>query len=259
MVKGFDPNGPRDLVFIPVGLNYDRVLEDRSLLLGKDEKAGRGGTGRALRTTLSFVGHQFMLMLRGRWYRFGYACVNFGSPLSMRQYVVGKNLNPQTMLDQEYRQFIADLGTDLLQRVGDVVPILPVSLVSTVLLNVSVGLNEFDIKAQAHALLGDLEDRGAKLYIPRADWEYAVTVGLRMLTLRKAVAVENGLYVVDRKDTRLLRYYANAIRHLLDDNEPAPIGHEAQIDPHGAAGVARPTGMTLSDSLLHERVRTGDE
>ena len=31
MVSGFDPNGPRDIVFVPVGLNYDRVLEDRIL------------------------------------------------------------------------------------------------------------------------------------------------------------------------------------------------------------------------------------
>ena len=29
MASGFDPQGPRDVVFVPVGLNYDRVLEDR--------------------------------------------------------------------------------------------------------------------------------------------------------------------------------------------------------------------------------------
>src|SRR5262245_23999980 len=29
IVSGFDPYGPRDAVFVPVGLNYDRVLEDR--------------------------------------------------------------------------------------------------------------------------------------------------------------------------------------------------------------------------------------
>ena len=31
MVAGFDPLGPRDVVFIPVAVNYDRVLEDRML------------------------------------------------------------------------------------------------------------------------------------------------------------------------------------------------------------------------------------
>src|SRR5436305_15216191 len=29
IVSGFDPQGRRDAVFVPVGLNYDRVLEDR--------------------------------------------------------------------------------------------------------------------------------------------------------------------------------------------------------------------------------------
>ena len=29
MVSGFDAQGPRDAVFVPVGINYDRVLEDR--------------------------------------------------------------------------------------------------------------------------------------------------------------------------------------------------------------------------------------
>ena len=29
MVSGFDPKGARDAVFVPVGINYDRVIEDR--------------------------------------------------------------------------------------------------------------------------------------------------------------------------------------------------------------------------------------
>lgn len=252
MVKGFDPDGPGDLVFIPVGLNYDRVLEDRSLLLGEDEKAAHGGTWPALRTTLAFVGHQIMLMLRGRWYRFGYACVNFGQPVSMHRYLAGRNLNPQTMPDEEYRRFIAELGTELLRRVGEVVPILPVSLVSTVLLDAGRGLDEFDIKARAHALIGVLEDRGAKLYIPRADWEYAVTVGLRMLILRQAVHERDGLYGIG--DDRLLRYYANAIRHLLDDDEPAP---DRQGDLRAA--VAPPGGPANAEPLVPERSYAGDE
>ena len=39
MLKGFDPRGERDLVFIPVGINYDRVLEDRTLLRKLDAGA----------------------------------------------------------------------------------------------------------------------------------------------------------------------------------------------------------------------------
>ena len=41
MLRAFDARSPRDLVFVPVGINYDRVLEDRALLLdGTGEKPG---------------------------------------------------------------------------------------------------------------------------------------------------------------------------------------------------------------------------
>ncbi|MES1211888.1 MAG: 1-acyl-sn-glycerol-3-phosphate acyltransferase, partial [Acidobacteriota bacterium] len=92
MLRGFDPQGDRDLVFIPVGINYDRVLEDRTLLLDADPHDPRtprvprkGGLGAAA-TTLHFTLRNLWLMVRSRWHRFGYACVNFGAPVSMREY-----------------------------------------------------------------------------------------------------------------------------------------------------------------------------
>lgn len=39
MLRGFHLEGERDLVFVPLGLNYDRVLEDRTLLLSIDPDA----------------------------------------------------------------------------------------------------------------------------------------------------------------------------------------------------------------------------
>jgi len=45
MVSEFDPEGDRDLVFVPVGINYDRVLEDRSLVRTLDPNAVRRTRG----------------------------------------------------------------------------------------------------------------------------------------------------------------------------------------------------------------------
>ena len=42
MVSGFDPLGPRDVVFVPVALNYDRVLEDRMLTSAASTEPGKG-------------------------------------------------------------------------------------------------------------------------------------------------------------------------------------------------------------------------
>jgi len=41
MVSGFDPQGPRDVLFVPVGLNYDRVLKDRLLTAAVDTEPGK--------------------------------------------------------------------------------------------------------------------------------------------------------------------------------------------------------------------------
>ena len=43
MLKGFNPEAERDLVFIPVGINYDRVIEDRTLLRKLDASAEQIG------------------------------------------------------------------------------------------------------------------------------------------------------------------------------------------------------------------------
>ena len=58
-----------------------------------------------------------------------------------------------------------------------------------------------------------LAARGAHIHVPRADQDYAVEVGLRMLRLRRLVDETDGLY---RADPVLLRYYANSIAHLTE-------------------------------------------
>src|SRR5436853_54759 len=98
MLRTFDPAGERDLVFVPVGINYDRTLEDRTLLLDVAPAAARRpGKVRALGTTLRFVLRQVSLAARSRWHRFGYACVTFGSPISMRRMLRERQLDLRTL------------------------------------------------------------------------------------------------------------------------------------------------------------------
>jgi glycerol-3-phosphate O-acyltransferase len=66
-----------------------------------------------------------------------------------------------------------------------------------------------------------LAARGAHVHVPRADQDYAVEVGLRMLRLRRLVDETDGLYRADPANAVLLRYYANSIAHLLTAEQPA--------------------------------------
>ena len=60
--------------------------------------------------------------LRGRRYRNGYACVNFGTPLSMRDYVAAQSLDFRALDDVARRPAIAAVGALLMAKIGAVVP-----------------------------------------------------------------------------------------------------------------------------------------
>jgi glycerol-3-phosphate O-acyltransferase len=83
---------PHDTVFIPVGLNYDRVLEDRSLVFEADHQAAPVSTWEKSTRTLAFLFRNLRLRLAGKWHRFGYASVSFGNPVSVDQFLAGHGL-----------------------------------------------------------------------------------------------------------------------------------------------------------------------
>lgn len=218
MLKTFDEreeDGRRDLVFIPVGLNYDRVLEDRSQLLKLHPDAPRAGRWRGVAISAGFLLRNLSLALAGGWHRFGYACVNFGTPFSMRAYARERGLHFPALDDARRRAEVGQIAERLMDAIGRVVPVLPVSLVAGILMrNPAQAMSELELKAAAHAAMRDLESRGAHLYIPRHDQDYAFGVGLRMLILRRIVLEEDGLFRPAPEQVETLAYYANAISHL---------------------------------------------
>ena len=217
MMRGFRADGERDLVFVPLGINYDRVLEDRTLLRSIDPEASRRGRLAALGTTVGFALHNVGLMLRSEWHRFGYACVNFGAPVSMREYCRARGLDFHKLPAEERRREMQALGAHLMQAVGRIVPVLPVPLIATVFVaHGDKAISELELKSGVSQLVEKLQARGSHVYVPRKDFDYAVNVGLRMLRLRRLVGEREGLYYAQSEELPLLRYYANSIAHLLD-------------------------------------------
>ena len=66
MLRSFDPAGERDIVFVPVGINYDRTFEDRSFLRRARRTPARRSAAGALANTARFVGRNLWLMARNR-------------------------------------------------------------------------------------------------------------------------------------------------------------------------------------------------
>ena len=267
MVGGFNPVTDRDIVFIPVGINYDRVLEDR-ILTAKSEKEH---TGRDFSvspfTVLGFVGHLIKLRFQGRLYRYGHACVSFGKPVSLKAFAEENHLDFSKVTPPSPKAKngkpnppgpIEKLGNALLAEIGDVVPVLPVALTATVMLELKdQAIGELELKSRVFNLITELEENGAHLHIPRHDRDYTLTTGIRMLTLRHIITrTEDGLYRANPEETLLLQYYANSIAHLRKQL-PAPrkraTGKSAAAGTRGKSGKAKrenpsPAGSILTDN-----------
>ncbi|WP_316013430.1 1-acyl-sn-glycerol-3-phosphate acyltransferase [Roseobacter sp. HKCCA0434] len=203
ILHSFDPDGARDVIFVPVGLNYDRVLEDRILVGAEVDEKGRPRFRAKISTALWFFLRHLWLRLRGKWTKFGYASVSFGAPISLKHALAEGASDPEA------------LGRELIGAVGAVVPILPVPLVAQVMLEDGAPMARATIQRRAAALRDKLLESGAHMHIPRGDFDYAVEVGLRGLVRRRILRCEGELYTADSGEDALLRYYARSIAHLL--------------------------------------------
>jgi glycerol-3-phosphate O-acyltransferase len=229
MMRGFRLDGERDLVFIPLGINYDRVLEDRSLLRALDPEARRVPRVVALWNTFAFAVRNLRLMMKSEWHRFGYACVNFGSPVSMRAYCHARGVDFHRLSGEERRRETTALGEHLMRAVGRIVPVVPVPLMATVFVRDPWRtFAAIELKTEVERIIERLERSAARVYVPRRDLDYALDAGLSMLLMRHLVEEKDGGYAAREAELPLLRYYANSIEHLVvDDVDFFPDGGRA--------------------------------
>lgn len=202
MVSDFDPDG-RDVVFVPVALNYDRVLEDRVLIAAAEK--GERKFRASIPTAIGFVLRQIGKRLRGTFYRFGYAAVSFGEPLSLAAFSANRKGDAT-----------AAVGAELKRRIAAVVPVLPVPLVASALIDLDGPADRATLEAMAEERLKALKESGAHIHVPREDVKYAVETGLRMFKLRHVVDERDGQFSIVERQRKLVAFYANSIRHLID-------------------------------------------
>jgi glycerol-3-phosphate O-acyltransferase len=216
MLRSYDKEKARDIVFIPVGVNYDRVLEDRSQLRRGDASAERKTRMQVLAKTASYVLKNMWLMLRGGWHRFGYAVANFGTPVSMKRYMEENSIDFVSLDKAERIVEVKKLAGFLMDKLARIIPAVPVSLAAGAFLaDPSGSLSLLEVKSHVHVQMEQLRKAGAEVYLPRQDGDYTVEVGLRMLLLRSLVSEKDGRFSVVDGQIPLLEYYANSIAHFF--------------------------------------------
>ena len=215
MLRRFDPATDRDVVFIPVGINYDRTLEDRSLLRSFDPAAEKRSWWFVCRTTFKFIRRSIVLMILSRWRRYGYACVNFGTPVSTKAYCQDQELNFSRLPRTDRFPEIEKLCHRLMSAISEVVPVLPVSLMSTVFLDaMDTELNISDIEENSNRLINELQARGAPVFgMARSTRALDIVEAIDLMTLRRMVTASGNHFKAVSKEETIMRYYANTIDH----------------------------------------------
>ena len=212
MLRDYHPGADRDIVLIPVGINYDRVIEDRSLLRKLDQNAEKRSTGFVIKTSLRFLFRQLTLSRRDRLRRFGYASVNFGEPLSIQDWCDDRAVDFSRLEQQPQIAEVGRVANEVMQRIANVVPVLPVPLLASVVLEHSHDWESaLAIKARAVDEIGRLRQQGAPIRIATGACEGVLSNALATLCARKMLEQRDGLLRAAPDAVDVLSYYANSI------------------------------------------------
>ncbi|MDH3389036.1 MAG: 1-acyl-sn-glycerol-3-phosphate acyltransferase [Gammaproteobacteria bacterium] len=212
MLRGYRADLDRDVLFVPVGINYDRVIEDVSLVRRLDPAAARRSPWFALRTSFRFALKTLLMSHRKRRLRFGYASVNFGRPLSMRRFCREHGIELAALEKVSRFEYVRQLSQQLMQRIAAVVPILPVALMSEIVLAGQPDWHsELELKALAAKRIDELQAQGAPIRVSIIACEGVLEAALTILEGRGFVETRDGMFRARPEAIDLLRYYANSI------------------------------------------------
>jgi glycerol-3-phosphate O-acyltransferase len=208
---------------VPVGINYDRVLEDRSLLRELDTQAR--GMKRVSRLTqiyevARYAGWNLLRLTTRRWKRYGRAALVIGEPWPVASWLeeLEKRGVRLFALERSSRLGHVQVFADrVMTHIGALIPVTPVALACAALESFPSEYLDRDRLLERMAELRDvLVERGA--YVIRRDSDISETFerAYRMLRMRRIIARQQGGYLVLPKGRQLIEYYANSIRHLYD-------------------------------------------
>jgi len=214
MLRDYHPHSNKDIVFIPVGINYDRVIEDRSLIRRLDKSAEKRSLGFVLKTTFIFIFKNALLSRKNRWRRFGYASVNFGEPVSAKEYCEVNHVDFSVLQTDDRFVQVEALAKSIMKNISQVVPVVPVALMSEVLKNnASDWKSELELKSLCSQRIGELERAGAPIDISHSALENVLGSALDALVGRGLVEEKDNLYCMKESEIDIINYYANSIGH----------------------------------------------
>jgi len=218
-----DPDCRSRLYVVPVAINYDRVIEDRSLL--RELETQTHGVQRPSRLTqiyevLRYVGWNVFRLVTRRWKRYGRAALVIGEPWPVDRWfseLESRGVRIFELQRHDRLGYVQAFADRVMQRIGSLMPVTSVALTCAAL---ETFASEYIEREPLLERMADLREVLVEhdAFVIRHEFDVAETFdrAYRMLRMRRIVAHQGAGYLVLPKGRALIHYYANSIRHLYE-------------------------------------------
>jgi glycerol-3-phosphate O-acyltransferase len=216
-----DPEMRRRLHIIPVAINYDRVLEDRSLIRELDAREGRKRPPRRVQfaEVTRYAWWNMARLVAGRWKRYGRAAVVIGEPFPVAPWLDEQDREAGDLFSLARPERLARvqrLADAALAKIAAIIPVTSVPLACA-------AIQSFDGDFIAHeallARMSEMRDVLTELNARNLHDERTIDEvfarAWRMLHMRRILVKIGAGYMVLPGNRPLVSYYANSISHLL--------------------------------------------
>ena len=228
-----DPALAARLHVVPLAMNYDRVLEDRTLLreLRIQQGGAAGSRWQQFREVASYALANLGRVSTGRWRRNGEAAVVIGAPIAVRPWLASLTAAGAPLAARPRAERLAEVQRfcdGLMREVGAIIPVTAVPLVCAALQTFDADyVGRGALLARMAELTGALREAGA--VVPDSDRtaEERFEAAYRLLRMRRVLSRAGEGYLILPRGRELVSYYANGVAHLCGDWEAAVRARDA--------------------------------
>jgi glycerol-3-phosphate O-acyltransferase len=216
-----DPEMRKRLYVVPVAINYDRVLEDRSLLRELDAREGRTRPPRLVQfgEVLRYVWWNLARLVARRWKRYGRAAVVIGDPFPLAPWLEQQDRATGGLFDIQRSERLArvqELSDSVLEKIAAIVPVTPVTLACAAVQSFDGDFISHDqLIARMCEMRDVLRELNARVIHREGTVDEIFDRAWRMLGMRRILVRSGSGYSVMPGNRPLVSYYANSVGHLL--------------------------------------------
>ncbi|MBS1271259.1 MAG: putative acyltransferase plsB1 [Candidatus Marinimicrobia bacterium] len=246
-----------NVYFVPVGINYDWILEDKTLISEwKEGKQTMTLSDHFLSLITILIKSPYLLVvnsfrvLTGRLKEHGYVSVQFGEPVSLDSLISPSEFGKKDSY-HERRDDLKRVAGLLQHRIRNIVPVTPVALLSYTLTQVSgTSISKTECQRLMHEHLETLEEQGAQLlmgkdyanqiisrkHLESEKWfrkrdlvefekdlirgdvvDKTLQLAVELLVRRSIIKINKEQILIVPEKQAYMEYYANTIRHYFEE------------------------------------------